>query len=81
MLFDVLQEITLMKTGTNICPHCSNPVRDLEVDDVHLCVGGQPKWIGMSYGCRSCRKVISVQMNPLTIAHDTAQEVLKLLKR
>lgn len=66
-----------MKTGSNKCPHCERPISQLEVDDIHLTVDGRATWMGMSYGCPHCRKIVSVQMNPLTLAEDTAKEVAK----
>jgi transposase-like protein len=70
-----------MKTGNNKCPYCNASITSLEVDDVDLMVNFAPRWKGFSYGCPSCHKTISVQMNPLTLQTDIADEVVERIGR
>jgi hypothetical protein len=70
-----------MKTGNNKCPFCNASITSLEVDDVDLMVNSSPTWRGFSYGCPFCHKTIAVQMNPLTLQSDIADEVVQKISQ
>ena len=57
-----------MNTGK--CPKCDNPINNAIVEDVSLDIAGKPRWRAFSYSCPSCKTVLSVQMNPLTLHFD-----------
>lgn len=61
--------------NTGKCPKCEKTVTNLNVEDVTLNVGFQPKWSGFSYSCPSCRSVLGVQMNPLALDTDLVNEI------
>lgn len=61
--------------NTSKCPHCDKILSGVEVEDVVLNVNFAPEWKGFSYCCPYCRKILGVQMNPLTLDSDLENTV------
>jgi hypothetical protein len=59
-----------MNTGK--CPKCDSVINACVVEDVNLLAGDAPRWRAFSYSCPSCKTVLGVQMNPLTLNVDLA---------
>jgi len=66
--------------NSNKCPKCDRVITKVQVEDVTIQVGFTQNWKGFSYGCPSCRAVLGVQMNPLTLNDDLKIEILKALR-
>ena len=66
-----------MNTGK--CPHCESLIEQVEVEDIDLAVSRQPKWKGFAYHCPACHKVLSIQMNPLSLDDDIVERIAKLI--
>lgn len=62
------------------CPHCENMISQIEVIDIPLTVSLQPQWKGFAYLCPSCRKVLSVELNPLAGQEDIVRRIAELLR-
>jgi hypothetical protein len=58
------------------CPKCEKLLTSVQVEDVAIDVNMKHEWKGFSYHCPSCRSVISVQMNPLTLNEDLKNEMV-----
>ena len=65
---------------TGICPHCKKTLVSVEAEDIDI-KGFQVRWEGLSYQCPSCKSVLGVQMNPLTLNQDLKTKLLKEIKR
>ena len=63
------------------CPHCEKVITNVNVDDVSVDVGIKPRWRGFSYYCPSCKKVLSVQINPLTVEDDIVGQTTVRIKK
>jgi transcription elongation factor Elf1 len=61
------------------CPHCDQMILSAEVQDIDLSVGFRPQWKGFAYTCPRCQKVLSVEMNPLTLQTDTVSRVAQIV--
>jgi len=57
-----------MNTGK--CPKCDSIISACIVEDINLINGAKPLWRAFSYSCPSCKTVLGVQMNPLTLNAD-----------
>lgn len=67
--------------ATGKCPYCQTLITSFEVEDVDAAVLLQPRWKGFAYLCPACRTVLSVQINPLTIRANTANELSQKVGR
>lgn len=56
-----------------MCPHCQAVLAHVNVGrlDVHA---DAKKWVGISYMCPYCTKVISVAIDPIAVKTDTVKE-------
>jgi phage FluMu protein Com len=63
------------------CPHCETLMTNVNVEDVSIDVASRPQWKGFSYYCPRCKKVLSVQINPLTVEADTAGKTAAQVKK
>jgi uncharacterized protein YlaI len=66
---------------TGICPHCKKRIADVNVQDVDMKYDLMVQWRGYSYQCPSCKSVLGVQMNPLTLNHNLKKDILEELKK
>lgn len=78
MMYLASNTLESMNSGT--CPQCKILVTSVLVEDVEIEVSRNTKWQGFSYLCKSCRTVLSVQINPLIIQDDTVRDVGRLLQ-
>ena len=63
------------------CPHCGAPVRHVSAENIEIRRGsGQLPVHGVSYGCPSCSKVLSVEADPLAMLNDAVAKILKAVK-
>lgn len=64
------------------CPHCEAVINRLNLKEVDGSVPfGSAKWKCVTYGCPSCQKVISAQIDPVALKTDILAGVKKLLGR
>ena len=63
------------------CPKCEAPINTIETEHVVIGVPPVNQWHGISYLCPSCKTVLSVQIDPVTLSEDTAKKVALLLKK
>ncbi len=66
---------------SGLCPYCERPVSRLTIS---ACVAGMPgggDFNAISYSCPMCRKIVSVQIDPIAIKTDTVEGVVKELRR
>jgi hypothetical protein len=61
------------------CPHCEAMIDRIEVTDIPLTVALQPQWKGFAYLCPRCRKVLSVELNPLAGQDDIVRRIAEML--
>jgi len=59
------------------CPKCDSVISACVVEDVSLLTGDTPRWRAFSYSCPSCKTVLGVQMNPLTLNVDLVNILTK----
>jgi len=52
------------------CPKCEATIDTCLVEDINLVNGSKALWRAFSYSCPSCKTVLGVQMNPLTLNAD-----------
>ena len=62
------------------CPKCDRRVSNVEVEDVEVKVGFQPKWHGVSFVCPYCKTILGVGIDPISLKADTVSEVVEKLK-
>jgi hypothetical protein len=65
-----------MNKGRCPNPNCAAIVSDAEIEAVILRQNGVPKWNGISYHCPKCRTVLGVQIDPVALKSDLADEIL-----
>jgi hypothetical protein len=63
------------------CPKCGNVIREVATEAIT--VGQYPckQWQGMSCLCPSCKTVLSVEIDPIALAIDISNEVVKKISR
>lgn len=57
------------------CPKCEALVSSVNINDVDGYVSGISRWRCISFSCRSCNAVLSVQMDPIAIKTDLLNEL------
>ncbi len=70
-----------MNTGK--CPYCGFIISEVRTEAVTIGNALQKQWHGVSYVCPSfsCSKVISIQMDPISLKSDTIEGVAARLGR
>lgn len=66
---------------TGICPHCKEKIANVKVQDIDMKYDPMVQWRGYSYQCPSCKSVLGVQMNPITLDEGLKNDILKELKK
>ena len=64
-----------------ICPHCEKKITNVKVQDVDMKYDIRVQWRGYSYQCPSCKSVLGVQMNPITLNKKLKDDILKELEK
>jgi phage terminase large subunit GpA-like protein len=62
------------------CPHCEKPVSQIEIEDVDMTVLSRPQLKGFAYLCPHCRKILSVQVNPLILQDNLLKRIVESLR-
>jgi uncharacterized protein with PIN domain len=70
-----------MAINVGQCPHCDSVMRAVQVESVSVKQGFQETWHGISYHCPSCKKILSVGIDPVALKTDTVKAILKGLGR
>jgi hypothetical protein len=69
-----------MFTHLGKCPHCRNVIRYLQGEPIGIHDREHPTWHGLAYHCPTCRAVLGVEMNPVRLRSDVAEEVVQRLR-
>ncbi len=56
-------------------------VNRVNVEEIQVCVGLTPKWLGVSFVCQSCRSVLGVGIDPVALKTDLVNEVAERLRQ
>jgi hypothetical protein len=62
------------------CPTCTKTVTTVRIEDVHVAVGFENRWRGLTYVCQHCATVLSVGIDPIALKADIVNEILVQLK-
>ena len=63
------------------CPHCKAVISSVATEDITMTVSmGQPAWKGFSHACPSCKSVLGVEINPLTVQGEIIDAIKALRK-
>ncbi len=53
------------------CPKCEKTISSVKIEEVTASIGiGGSDWNAISYCCKSCNTVLSVQIDPIAIKTD-----------
>ena len=53
------------------CPKCENNISSVKIEEVPASIGiGGVEWKAISFCCKSCNTVLSVQIDPIAIKTD-----------
>jgi hypothetical protein len=65
------------------CPHCGSIVNEVTTEEVTIGSFPDKQWHGISYVCAnaSCRKVISLQIDPVALMNDTVEKLFAKLRK
>lgn len=64
------------------CPKCDKPMHHVQMESVQAKIAfGGPEYTAASYQCPHCRTVLSIQIDPIALANQTAAQVVALLKK
>jgi hypothetical protein len=76
-----LLEDGMIKTGK--CPKCEQVMTHAIVENfsAKTAIIGGSEYHAVSYQCPSCSTIISIELDPMTMKHDIAAEVVSMLKR
>ena len=61
------------------CPYCETKISSVDVEDVDI--KGNDPYHGTAFSCPSCKKILSVGLNPYIVATDAITSLLKKLGR
>lgn len=62
--------------NSGICPKCESVVSSVRIEEVTASTGiGGTEWKAISYCCKSCDSVLSIQIDPIAIKTDTVNEL------
>lgn len=66
--------------NTGKCPKCDATVNNVKTE--HVLIGTPPdkQWHGISYVCTSCRTVLGIQIDPVSLMNDTVDKLCARLK-
>lgn len=59
------------------CPYCDATVHSVSIHKVTGNVLMGSAWNCVAYSCQACHKVLSIQMDPIALKHDTVQAIKK----
>lgn len=65
------------------CPKCERIVTSVKIESITAStslIGGRD-FNAVSYCCKSCSTVLSVQMDPIALKSDTVAEIIDALRR
>jgi uncharacterized protein YbaR (Trm112 family) len=62
-----------------ICPHCKNPIVQVDVEATTLTATPLNTWRGVSYACPTCNSVLSVGFDPAALEEDIVAAVVAAL--
>jgi hypothetical protein len=62
------------------CPKCESPVSNITISATTLKGAGMKTLNGIVYSCPSCSSILSVAIDPLAVAADTADNVAQKLR-
>jgi len=70
------------QTTMNIakCPKCEAVISVVETEHVVIGVRPTEQWHGISYLCPSCKTLLSVQIDPVAMRNQTAEQTVSMLK-
>jgi uncharacterized protein with PIN domain len=58
--------------NTGKCPKCEKVISSVKIEEIPASTGpGGAEWNAVSYCCKSCNTVLSVQIDPIAIKTDT----------
>jgi hypothetical protein len=58
------------------CPSCEAAIPNVQIADVDLVAGDQPRYRGFVYLCPACQSILSVEMNALALQQDTVNQTV-----
>lgn len=59
------------------CPHCKKTCQSVRIKEIPIDSGGINNLRGISYICKNCNAIISIQIDPVSIMHDTVAAIKK----
>lgn len=65
------------------CPQCKNTVTSVKIESIiasTALIGGRD-FNAVSYSCKSCGTILSVQMDPIALKSDTVAEIIDALRK
>jgi hypothetical protein len=63
------------------CPSCKSVVSKVQTEYVDIGVAPSKTWKGISYLCPSCKAILSVAIDPVCLADETADDVVNRLSK
>ncbi|MBU8902310.1 MAG: hypothetical protein KOO69_06190 [Victivallales bacterium] len=64
--------------NTGKCPKCETKISNVKLENISVSAGfGRETWRGISYLCKSCNTVLSVQIDPISISSEILEAIAK----
>lgn len=58
-----------------ICPHCENICTSVKFNELPIQGPNGNSLRGLAYICKSCNKIISIQVDPIAVMSDTVAKI------
>lgn len=69
----------MINSGT--CPHCSSRISAVQIEHIDITENMRTKFHGISYLCPSCKKVLSVGIDPIAVKTDILEEIKREIQK
>jgi hypothetical protein len=67
--------------NAGLCPKCDAVVANVKTENVVIGVPPFTQWNGISYVCTRCNYVLGIQIDPISLRHDTVNMIVDALRK